>query len=174
VQVRDLMQKTLDEYKAGIAITQVAIQKADPPSAVISAYRDVQKARADQERKRNEAEAYANTIIPQARGQAAHIVQDAEAYKQMVIAEASGDAKRFSSIYNEYKKAPEVTRRRMYLETMAGILGPMNKVVVDEGAAKGFVPYFQVPPASSNRPAPIPQVSSSAEAAQPNTPEASQ
>jgi membrane protease subunit HflK len=168
------MQKTLDEYKAGITITQVAIQKADPPADVISAYRDVQAARADQDRKRNEAEAYANTIIPQARGDAAHIVQDAEAYKQQVIAEASGEAKRFSSIYEEYKKSPEVTRRRMYLETMASVLGPMNKVIVDEGAAKGFVPYFQVPSIAGGPRPPIPQVSSSAEATQPNTPEASQ
>jgi membrane protease subunit HflK len=172
VQVRDLMQKTLDEYRAGVTITQVAIQKADPPQEVISAYRDVQAARADQDRKRNEAEAYANTIIPQARGDAAHIVQDAEAYKQQVIAEASGEAKRFSSIYEEYKKAPEVTRRRMYLETMAGVLGPMNKVIVDEGAAKGFVPYFQMPSGNGVRP-PIPQVSSSAEATQPNVQEPS-
>jgi membrane protease subunit HflK len=174
VQVRDLMQKTLDEYKAGVTITQVAIQKADPPGEVISAYRDVQAARADQERKRNEAEGYSNTIIPQARGDAAHIVQDAEAYKQQVIAEASGQAKRFSAIYEEYRKSPEITRRRMYLETMAGILGPMNKVIVDEGAAKGFVPYFPMPNARGGAPAPIPQVNSSAEATRPNVPEASQ
>ncbi|HEX2591532.1 MAG TPA: FtsH protease activity modulator HflK [Rhizomicrobium sp.] len=174
VQVRDLMQKTLDEYNAGIAVNQVAIQKADPPGAVISAYRDVQKARADQERKRNEAEAYANTIIPQARGTAAHIVQEAEAYKQQVIAEASGEAKRFSSIYEEYKKAPDVTRRRMYLETMASVLGPMNKVIVDEGAAKGFVPYFPVPSANGQGRPPIPPVSSSSEAAQAHTSEPTQ
>lgn len=174
VQVRDLMQKTLDEYEAGVAITQVAIQKADPPQEVISAYRDVQAARADQERKRNEAEGYSNTIIPQARGDAAHIIQDAEAYKQQVIAEASGEAKRFDAIYAEYRKAPDVTRRRMYIETMANVLGPMNKVIVDEGAAKGFVPYFPVPNARGGSPAPIPQVNSSAEATQPNVPEASQ
>jgi membrane protease subunit HflK len=176
VQVRDLMQKTLDGYKAGVTITQVAIQKADPPPEVIGAYRDVQAARADQDRKRNEAEAYSNTIIPQARGQAAHIVQEAEAYKQQVIAEATGSARRFSAIYEEYKKAPEVTRRRIYLETMASVLGPLNKVVVDEGAAKGFVPYIQIPQMSGKGApgAPIPQVMQSTEATQPNVQEPSE
>ncbi len=121
------------------------MQKADPPQEVIGAYRDVQAARADQDRKRNEAEAYANTIIPQARGQAAHIVQDAEAYRLKVIAEAGGQAKRFLSIYAEYRKAPDITRRRIYLENLSQILGPMNKVIVDD-SVKGVVPYFQLPP----------------------------
>jgi membrane protease subunit HflK len=174
VQVRDLMQKTLDEYKAGVTITQVAIQKADPPSEVIGAYRDVQAARADQDRKRNEAEAYANTIIPQARGDAAHIVQDAEAYKQQVIAEAGGEAKRFTSIYEEYKKSPEITRKRMYLETMSSVLKPMNKIVVDDGAAKGFVPYVQIPPLNAQGHAPIPPVAGSAETAVQSAPEPAQ
>ena len=145
IQVRELMQKTLDAYRAGVTVTQVKMQKADTPSEVIDAYRDVQAARADQERMRNEAEAYANKIIPEARGGAAKIVQDAEAYHQQVIAEAEGEAKRFLSVYAEYKKAPEVTRRRMYLETMSTVLAPMNKVIVDEGAARGVVPYLPLP-----------------------------
>ncbi len=144
-QVRELMQKTLDSYRAGVTITQVKMQKADTPAEVIDAYRDVQAARADQERMRNEAEAYANKIIPEARGRAAKIVQDAEAYRQQVIAEAEGQAKRFLSVYAEYRKAPEVTRRRMYLETMSSILAPMNKVIVDEGAGRGVVPYLPLP-----------------------------
>ncbi|HEX4079656.1 MAG TPA: FtsH protease activity modulator HflK [Rhizomicrobium sp.] len=144
-QVRDLMQKTLDSYRAGVTITQVKMQKADTPAEVIDAYRDVQAARADQERMRNEGEAYANKIIPEARGKAAKVVQDAEAYRQQVIAEAEGEAKRFLSVYAEYKKAPEVTRRRMYLETMSAILAPMNKVIVDEGASRGVVPYLPLP-----------------------------
>ena len=98
------MQKTLDDYGAGVTITHVQMQKADPPAEVIDAYRDVQAARADQERMRNEAEAYANKIIPEARGKAARIVQDAEAYRQQVIAEASGEAKRFLSVYAQYRK----------------------------------------------------------------------
>ena len=144
-QVRELMQKTLDGYRAGVTITQVKMQKADTPAEVIDAYRDVQAARADQERMRNEAEAYANKIIPEARGKASKIVQDAEAYRQQVIAEAEGQAKRFLSVYTEYKKAPEVTRRRMYLETMSAILAPMNKVIVDEGAGRSVVPYLPLP-----------------------------
>jgi modulator of FtsH protease HflK len=145
IQVRELMQKTLDSYGAGVTITRVQMQKADPPGEVIDAYRDVQAARADQERMRNEAEAYANKIIPEARGNAARIVQQAEAYKQQVIAEASGTAKRFISVYDEYRKAPEVTRRRMYLETMSHILGPANKVILDESASRGVVPYLPLP-----------------------------
>ena len=113
------MQKTLDAYGAGVTITNVKMQKADPPGEVIDAYRDVQAARADQERMRNEAEGYANKVIPEARGHAARIVQDAEAYRQQVIAEASGEAKRFLSVLAQYRSAPDVTRRRMYLETMS-------------------------------------------------------
>jgi membrane protease subunit HflK len=144
IEVKDLMQKTLDAYGAGVNVTNVNMQKADPPNEVIDAYRDVQAARADQERMRNEAEGYANKVIPEARGRAARIVQDAEAYRQQVIAEASGQSKRFLSVLGEYRSAPDVTRRRMYLETMSGILAPMNKVIVDD-AAKGVVPYFQLP-----------------------------
>jgi membrane protease subunit HflK len=142
IQVRELMQKTLDEYGAGVTITRVQMQKVDPPLEVIAAYRDVQAARADQERMRNEAEAYANKIIPEARGEAAQVVQQAEAYRQKVIAEASGEAKRFLSVYEEYRKAPDVTRKRMYLETMAHLFAQMNKVIVDESAGKNIIPYL--------------------------------
>jgi len=153
LKVKKLMQQTLDSYKAGIWITDVKMQKADPPIEVREAYLDVQKALADQDRKRNEAEAYANRIIPQARGQAAQIVQDAEAYRQKVIAEATGNAKRFLSVYQEYKKAPAVTRERMYLETMTQTLAPLNKIVVDD-AAKGVVPYIQLPALQRTLPPP--------------------
>jgi membrane protease subunit HflK len=145
IQVRELMQKTLDAYRAGVTITQVKMQKADTPAEVIDAYRDVQAARADQERMRNEAEAYANKIIPEARGKAAKIIQDAEAYRQQVIAQAEGEAKRFLSVYAQYRNAPEVTRRRIYLETMSTVLAPMNKVILDEGAGRGVVPYLPLP-----------------------------
>jgi membrane protease subunit HflK len=153
LRVRDLMQRILDSYGMGVTVTRVQMQKADPPGEVIAAYRDVQAARADQDRKRNEAEAYANTIIPQARGQAAHVVQEAEAYRQQAIAEAGGQAKRFLSVYAEYRKAPEITRRRIYLETMSAVLAPMNKVIVD-GSAKGVVPYFQLPGLQKTLPQP--------------------
>ncbi len=144
IEVKDLMQKTLDEYGVGVTVTNVNMQKADPPGDVIDAYRDVQAARADQEKMRNVAEGYANKVIPEARGRAARIVQDAEAYRQQVIAEASGQAKRFLSVLAQYRSAPDVTRRRMYLETMSSILATMNKVIVDD-SAKGVVPYFQLP-----------------------------
>lgn len=144
IAVRDLMQRTLDYYDAGVFVTGVQMQKVEPPEDVRGAYLDVQKALADQDRMRNEAEAYANKIIPQARGKAAHIVQDAEAYRQQAIATATGEAKRFLAVLAEYRKAPEVTRRRMYLETMTSVLGPMNKVIVDD-SAKGVIPYFQLP-----------------------------
>jgi len=144
VAVRDLMQKTLDSYGAGIFVTGVQMQKVEPPEDVRGAYLDVQKALADQDRLRNEAEAYANKSIPQARGKAAHIVQDAVAYRQQAIANATGEAQRFLSVLAEYRKAPEVTRKRMYIETMTNVLGPMNKVIVDD-SAKGVIPYFQLP-----------------------------
>jgi membrane protease subunit HflK len=145
VQVRDLMQKTLDSYGAGVTVTRVQMQKADPPMQVLDAYRDVQAARADQERMRNEAEGYANKIIPEARGRAAKIVQEAEAYKQQAIAEASGEANRFLSVYAEYRKAPEITRKRMYLETMSQLFGEMNKVIIDDSVGHGVVPYLPLP-----------------------------
>jgi membrane protease subunit HflK len=144
-QVRELMQKTLDSYHAGVTITGVNMQQVDPPAQVLDAYRDVQAARSDQESMRNQAEGYANKIIPEARGNAAKIVQDAQAYKQQVIAEATGQAARFTSVYEEYKKAPEITRKRIYLETMSGILGNTNKVIMDDSASRGVVPYLPLP-----------------------------
>ncbi|HEY8947308.1 MAG TPA: FtsH protease activity modulator HflK [Rhizomicrobium sp.] len=141
-QVRELMQKTLASYHIGVTITGVKMQNVDTPDQVRDAYRDVQAARADQERMRNEAEAYANKIIPEARGDAAQIVQQAEAYRQKAIAEASGEAKKFDSVLAEYRKAPEVTRKRMYIETMSQVYGNVNKVIVDENAAKNIIPYL--------------------------------
>ena len=144
-EVRDLMQRILDSYGAGITVTRVQMQKADPPAQVIEAYRDVQAARTDQDRMRNEAEAYANKVVPEARGQAARVVQQAEGYKQQVTAEAQGEAARFISIYDEYKKAPDVTRRRIYLDTMRDIFADMNKVIVDNKGGSGVVPYLPLP-----------------------------
>ena len=117
------MQKTLDNYGAGIQVTQVQLQKVDPPTQVIDSFRDVQAARADLERAQNEAQTYANRVVPEARGRAAQITQSAEAYREQTVAEARGQTARFLSVYEEYKKAPEVTRQRMYLETMERLLG---------------------------------------------------
>jgi membrane protease subunit HflK len=138
-----LAQQVLDSYGAGVTITRVQMQKADPPAQVIDAYRDVQAARTDQDRMRNEAQAYANSVVPQARGAAARIVQQAEAYREQTVAEAEGEASRFSAILTEYQNAPEVTRRRIYLETMQQIFGNMNKVIID--TENGIAPYFPLP-----------------------------
>ena len=152
--VQELMQKTLDHYGAGIFIQQVQLQKVDPPAQVIDAFRDVQAARADLERSVNEAQTYANRVIPEARGNVAKIIQAAEAYRQQTVAEAKGQTSRFNQIYNQYKKAPEVTRQRMYLETMERVLGNTDKVIVDsKTGAQGVVPYLplkELGPSSSS------------------------
>jgi membrane protease subunit HflK len=139
-----LIQGTLDDYGAGVEIRQVELQKVDPPAAVIDAFRDVQAARADQERFINEAQAYQNSIVPVARGEAQKIIQEAEAYKQEVTNDAEGIASRFLAVYNEYKLSKDVTRRRIYLETMEQILQNMTKMIIDSSAvgAQGVVPYL--------------------------------
>mgnify|MGYP006098315449 FL=1 len=145
IETQEIIQSILDEYNSGIQITQVQTQKADPPDQVIDAFRDVQAARADMERSKNEAEAYANDVIPRARGEAAKIMQAAEAYKQKVVAAAEGEASRFVSIYTEYAKAKEVTQERMYLETMEKVLADIDKVIIEKGAGSGVVPYLPLP-----------------------------
>ncbi|HWM81347.1 MAG TPA: FtsH protease activity modulator HflK [Pseudolabrys sp.] len=153
--VQDLMQKTLDHYGAGIVVQQVQLQKVDPPSQVIDAFRDVQAARADLERAQNEAQTYANRVVPEARGRAAQITQSAEAYKQQTVAEATGQTSRFLSIYEQYKKAPNVTRERMYLETMERVLGGTDKIILDTGAgSSGVVPYLPLSELTKSPPAP--------------------
>ena len=121
------------------------MQKADPPDQVIDAFRDVQAARADLERQRNEAEAYANDVIPRARGKAEEVLQQAEGYKQKVIADAEGIASRFLAVQEEYAKAPDVTRQRIFLETMESVFGDMQKVIVDSQAGSGVIPYLPLP-----------------------------
>ena len=145
IDTQEIIQNILDEYNSGIQITQVQTQKADPPDQVIDAFRDVQAARADMERSKNEAEAYANDVIPRARGEAAKILQAAEAYKKEVVARAEGEASRFVAIYNEYAKAKEVTQERMYLETMEKVLADIDKVIIDKNSGSGVVPYLPLP-----------------------------
>ncbi|HSA80979.1 MAG TPA: FtsH protease activity modulator HflK, partial [Geminicoccaceae bacterium] len=143
---REQMQAILDSYGAGILVTQVQLQKVDPPSEVIDAFRDVQRAQADRERLQNEAESFANDILPRARGEAERISQEAQAYRQEVVARADGDAQRFVAVYNEYDKARDVTTKRIYLETMEEVLRGMNKVVIDQsGGGSGVVPYLPLP-----------------------------
>lgn len=144
----DVLRRTqaiLDQYRAGIQIIQIQLQKVDPPAAVIDAFRDVQRARADLDRQRNEAEAYANDVLPRARGDAERLKQEAEAYREQVVRAAEGDANRFNAIYQEYSQAREVTARRLYLEAMERVLGGMNKVIIDPNVSKsggGVVPYL--------------------------------
>jgi len=145
VETQEIIQSILDEYNSGIQITQVQTQKADPPDQVIDAFRDVQAARADMERSKNEAEAYANDVIPRARGEAAKILQAAEAYKQRVVAASEGEASRFFSIFNEYDKAKQVTKDRMYLETMEKVLADIDKVIIEKDSGSGVVPYLPLP-----------------------------
>jgi membrane protease subunit HflK len=155
--VHELMQKTLDSYGTGVVITQVQMQKVDPPSQVIDAFRDVQAARADAERAQNEAQTYANKVVPDARGRASQIQQAAEAYREQTVAEAKGQSSRFTKIYDEYKKAPEVTRKRIYLETMEHVLSGVNKTIIDPSVSKsGVVPYLPLNGGTVARPAPAP------------------
>ncbi|ODA68985.1 Modulator of FtsH protease HflK [Methyloligella halotolerans] len=140
--VQKLMQRTLDRYKAGVEILQVQLQKADPPAQVIDAFRDVQAAKADQERLQNEAQSYANKVIPEARGEAERILQQAQGYRDRVIAEAQGEADRFSKIYDAYKTAPDVTRKRIFIETMQEVLAGRDKVILDDKGGQGVVPYL--------------------------------
>jgi membrane protease subunit HflK len=153
--VQELMQKTLDDYGAGVVVQQVQLQKVDPPAQVLDAFRDVQAARSDLERAANEAQTYANRVVPEARGRAAKAIQDAEAYREQTVAEAKGQASRFSQVYEQYKKAPDVTRKRIYLETMEGVLGTANKTIIDSGAQSntGVVPYLSLDSLPRERPA---------------------
>ncbi len=143
IAVRDLMQRTLDEYGAGIEVVEVQLQKADAPDGrVVDAFRDVVDATQEKETLINEATAYQNTVVPKARGEAAQILQDAEAYKGRVTAEAKGEAERFTLVLGEYKAAPRVTRQRMYLETMEDVYQNADKMLLDTEASSGVVPYL--------------------------------
>lgn len=153
IRARDLIQDTIDEYEAGVQILNVNLQRAQAPEEVIDAFRDVDAAAQDAERARLNATAYANQVIPQARGEAAQLVQSAEAYRDSVIAEAQGQADRFNAIYDEYRQAPEVTRRRMFLETMEQVLGRSELIILDEqGGAIPYLPLDQLGRSRSNAP----------------------
>ena len=143
---RARLQAMLDAYQTGVQVTQVSLQKSDPPAAVIDAYNDVQRARADLERQINEAQAYRNDIIPRARGESVQIVQAAEAYKQQIVANAEGTTQRFLAVYREYSLAKDVTMQRIYLETMETVLRNATKIIIDPGAGgQGVVPYLPLP-----------------------------
>ena len=147
-RLRELIQQTLDSYNAGIAVLRVNFDRADPPTEVIAAFREVQEAEQQRERLQSEADAYANRVLAGARGEAAQVLEEAEGYRARVVNEAEGEASRFSAVLQEYAQAPEVTRKRLYLETMEQVLGDVDKIIVDSGVTggagggQGVVPYL--------------------------------
>ena len=144
-RLQDLIQSTLDSYDSGVNIVRVNFDKADPPAPVIAAFRDVQAAEQERDRLQNVADAYANRVLAEARGEAAQLLEEAEGYRASVVNEAQGEASRFTAVLEEYSKAPEVTRKRLYLETMEEVLGRVDKIILDEnagGEGQGVVPYL--------------------------------
>lgn len=151
-QTRLGLQALLDEYKAGVTVSNVQLLRADPPAQVIDAFRDVQRAAADKDRFQKQAEAYQRDVVPQARGEAAKLVEEAEAYKNEVVARASGDANRFDQVYEAYSLSKTVTQKRIYLETMEEVLRNANKVILDgEDGGSGVVPYLPLPEIAKRR-----------------------
>lgn len=136
------VQSTLDAYESGINVVRVNLDRADPPREVIDSFREVQAAQQERDRLEKEADAYANRVLASARGEAAAVIERAEAYRADAVNTAEGEAARFNSVYDEYVKAPDVTRRRMYLETMEKVLGGVNKVILDGDSGQGVVPYL--------------------------------
>ncbi len=144
--LRAAVQGTMDSYNAGVSVVRINFDKADPPPEVIDSFRSVQAAQQERDRLEKEADAYANRVTAAARGESARLMEESEAYRAQVVNNASGEASRFLSVYEEYVKAPEVTRRRMYLETMERVFGDMNKVILDGvsggAAGQGVVPFL--------------------------------
>ena len=143
-ETKEELQRVLDEFNAGVIIVRVKLQKADPPREVVDAFNEVQRAKADMERFKNEAEAYRNEVLPKAKGQAAQIAQDAEAYKAATINKAEGEAKRFASVYAAYKDGKEVTIKKMYLDAMEDVLKKANKVIIDPSQKGNLLPVLSL------------------------------
>lgn len=139
LEAKDLLQKILDSYNAGIDIVTVQLLRADPPKEVINAFRDVQTAKADKERKINEAQSYSNDIMPKARGEAEAILQKAEAYKKAVVSKAEGETARFNQLYEEYKLNKDITKKRIYIETMEEVMKNNEKIIIDEKAGGNLI-----------------------------------
>lgn len=157
-EVRQITLRILEGYKVGVAVSQIAIENVAPPAEVADAFDEVQRAEQDEDRFQEEARQYANTLLGDARGQAAQIREDAAAYKNRVVNEATGEASRFLAVYAEYAKAPEVTRKRLFLETMEEVLGHSEKVIIESGAnGSGVVPYLPLPELRSNTSAAAPR-----------------
>jgi membrane protease subunit HflK len=145
-RTRDLMVKMLDQYKSGVAISQVLIQEAEVHPDVQEAFQDVQSAKQDASKKENDAGVYRQNLLPNAQGQAIKLRQDAEAYKAQVIAIATGDASRFTAVYTGYQAGPEVTKKRMYIETMEDVLRNAQKMIVENNGkgGEGVIPYMSL------------------------------
>ncbi|MBE1283143.1 MAG: FtsH protease activity modulator HflK [Rhodobacteraceae bacterium] len=144
-RLQELIQSTMDSYDSGVNIVRVNFDKADPPQDVIAAFRDVQAAAQERDRLQNVADAYANQVLAQARGEAAQVLEEAEGYRAQQVNSAQGEASRFSAVLEEYLKAPDVTRKRLYLERMEQVLGDVDKIILDEsstGSGQGVVPYL--------------------------------
>ena len=144
-RLEELIQSTLDSYNSGINIVRVNFDGADPPEPVKDAFREVQSAGQERDRLEKQADAYANRVLAGARGEAAQVLEEAEAYRAQVVNEAQGEASRFSAVLEEYSKAPDVTRKRLYLERMEQVLGDVDKIILDEsatGQGQGVVPYL--------------------------------
>jgi len=150
-RARDVIQTTLNDYAAGIQILDVQLSESSAPASVIDAFRDVDAARQDATRLELEAQRDANRIVPEARGEAARLLQQAEGYRDQVVAQAEGRASRFNSIYTEYVQAPEVTRQRMYLETMEQVIGRSELIILDQAGGNGAVPYLPLDRLGQNR-----------------------
>jgi modulator of FtsH protease HflK len=142
---KDLLQKVLDDYGLGVRVTQIQLQRVDPPQDVIGAFRDVQAARADKERNVNEANTYRNQVLPRAKGEASSIIQRGEAYKAQTVARAKGDTQRFDQVYEQYAKAKDITAERLYIEMMEDVLRNASKVMVDKNGGSGVIPYLPLP-----------------------------
>ncbi len=140
-QLHDLIQSTLDSYNSGVNIIRVNFDRADPPREVIDAFREVQAAEQERDRLQKQADAYANRVLAQARGEAARLVEEAEAYRAQVVNTAEGEASRFEAVLGEYEKAPDVTRKRLYIETLEKVLADVDKIIIDD-QVKGIVPYL--------------------------------
>ncbi len=164
-ETKKLMQEILDRYKSGILVSQVNLQNVQPPEQVQGAFDDAVKAGQDKERQKNEGQAYANDVVPRAKGQAARLIQEAEGYRQAIIANAQGDASRFDQISAVYEKAPQVTRERMYLDMMQQVLSSTNKVLIDQQKAGNsllYLPLDKLIHSASAPAAPAPEAQSAA------------
>lgn len=153
-QVVEIVQRTLDGYQAGLKITGLALEGVDPPAPVLDAFEEVQRAKQDQQRSINEAEQYSNKVLRNAEGDTAKIVENAKGYKAQIVAESKGEAQRFEKVYAEYAKAKDVTRERLFLETMEQVIGKSKRIVLDPGKnGQGVMPYLPLPAIQNAKPA---------------------